>query len=297
MELKSALALGFRFGPPFLCGGRQPCSRCGAHLSALFWLGFCVCGPRFSPPGGNSNARGFGTRHFSCARRFIGSGRLAAPSNCFDLALKRLDLFLYQNQFSQLFNSQVLQWCHIIREGCFATGLTVKSRSPLQRLGLAPAQAPRASPDASGWDSPISLTNDSRTIRAGWVPTLFCGLAPGPLPAAGAGSNAAAWPTGRPQDRPDPALSPMRRSSSWRWCWQRSWRNSARCSASCPSQGEHSSCIWHGIVSAQWVWTWEIWLSAPKSWFKGILTNLLNPPPISNSLRSGSCATPAPAFG
>jgi hypothetical protein len=45
------------------------------------------------------------------------------------------------------------------------------------------------------------------------------------------------------------------------------------------------------------VWTWEIWLSAPKSWFKGILTNLLNPPPISNSLRSGSCATPAPAFG
>ena len=49
----------------------------------------------------------------------------------------------------------------------------------------------------------------------------------------------------------------------WRWCWKRCWRNSARCSASCPSQGEHSSCVWLGMVSAPCVWPRKLRLSAP----------------------------------
>jgi hypothetical protein len=41
-------------------------------------------------------------------------------------------------------------------------------------------------------------------LASGVLLGLFCGLAPGPLVGAGAGSNAAAWPTGRLQDRSDP---------------------------------------------------------------------------------------------
>jgi len=112
-RLQPVLPFRFRLRPPCPGGGSHPRSADRAHFSPLFWSGLLLRGPHFGPTGGNSDASGFRTGHFLSAPAFTRSGGPAAARDCFDLALKRFDLLLYRNQFSQLLDGQVLQSCHI----------------------------------------------------------------------------------------------------------------------------------------------------------------------------------------
>jgi hypothetical protein len=67
--------------------------------------------------------------------------------------LKRLDLFLDRNYFSQLFNRQDLQWYHYFAQGAPPTGF-VSSHDALRPLG------PRAGPDRRQRASPLDSALD-----------------------------------------------------------------------------------------------------------------------------------------
>jgi len=117
--LQRVLPRRFCLRPSCPCGCGHPCPPDGADLPALLWSGLGFCGPHFCPAGGNGDAGGLGTGHFLSAPAFRNPrrGGPAAARDGFDLAFERLDLFFYRNQFLQLFNRQVLEWCHNSAQG------------------------------------------------------------------------------------------------------------------------------------------------------------------------------------
>ena len=136
MLLQPVLPFPFRFCPPCLRCRSHPCPSRRADLPALFWRGLCPHSPHFGPAGGGTKPRPCRKGHFLPAPALwnLRRGGPAAARHCFNFALKRLDLLFYRNQFSQLFNRQVLQWCHNFTQGASPPGrLSSQDATPFSR--------------------------------------------------------------------------------------------------------------------------------------------------------------------
>ena len=136
MLLQPVLPFPFRFCPHCLRCRSHPCPSRRADLPALFWRGLCPHSPHFGPAGGGTKPRPCRKGHFLPAPALwnLRRGGPAAARHCFNFALKRLDLLLYRNQFSQLFNRQVLQWCHNFTQGASPPGrLSSQDATPFSR--------------------------------------------------------------------------------------------------------------------------------------------------------------------
>ena len=144
--LQPILPFRLGLGPPCFRRSRHSRPASGAYLPPLLWRGLCFRGPHFSPTGGSSDPPPLHKGHFLAAPALwnLGRGELAAAGDCFDLPLKRLDLFLDRNHFSQLFNSQVLQWCHNFAQGASPPGVMSRN-SASKSAGPSPGSVMRFS--------------------------------------------------------------------------------------------------------------------------------------------------------